>query len=111
MIIIREPIDIEIIKKKHNTFFDNIIKVVVDTEKKILALDAELHADLEELLLDNDSKQEHLWGANIFPHTPHIIEFVSFINIRPAQNNRSMEIQDPELKENIQNIIRSLIIH
>lgn len=43
-------------------YFDDMIKAVVDIEKEIIAIDAELHADLEGLLLDEGSRQADLWG-------------------------------------------------
>ena len=46
---------------------DGYIKVVVDVERKSLAVDAELHSDLEALLLQDGSKQKNLWGINLYP--------------------------------------------
>jgi len=40
---------------------------VVDVKKETMAVDAELHADEEKLLLENGSKQTDLWGINIYP--------------------------------------------
>ena len=45
----------------------DLLKIVVDISRKIIAVDAEMHADLEEMLLDDGSAQEDLWGANLFP--------------------------------------------
>ena len=39
--------------------------VVVDRE--LMAVDAELHADLESLLLEDGSQQKLLWGINLYP--------------------------------------------
>ena len=109
MIIITNPTTIQEIKEKHNNFFDNLVKIVIDIEKETIAIDAELHADLESYLLENDSEQQNLWGANIYIDKPNFIEFTSLINIRPNQNNRSMEIQDDVLKIKIQNIVKKFI--
>ena len=49
-----------------NTFGD-MIKCVADVRLGSLALDAELHADLERLLLENGSAEEDLWGFNLYP--------------------------------------------
>ena len=35
------------------------------------------------------------------------IDFVSLINIRPSENNRSMEIQDPGVKDRVAAIINA----
>jgi hypothetical protein len=64
MILIDTPTNKASILSDHNHFFKTMIKAVVDIDKKIIALDAELHADLENLLLQERSKQEHLWGTS-----------------------------------------------
>ena len=46
------------------------MKAVVDVKQEIIVIDAELHADEEELLLDQGSRQEDLWGINLYPHLP-----------------------------------------
>jgi len=76
--------------------FGNLVKAVVDVERKIMALDGELHADEEALLLENGSRQENLWGINIYPELegPDRVEFDSVINIRPSQGNRSRGVDD-----------------
>ena len=63
-----------------DTFFNDMIKCVVDTEKELIAVNAELHSDLEQLLLDKGSKQENLYGFNIYFDDDEI-EFSSMINI------------------------------
>ena len=53
---------------------------------EIIAIDAELHADLEGLLLDEGSRQADLWGINFLTDEDEMEEFVEFdslINIRP----------------------------
>lgn len=90
--------------------FDDMIKFVVDIEKEIIALGGEMHADAEQVLLDNESEQKNLWGGNIYPGESGMeIAYESFINIRPSQNNRSMEIHDDKLKIKIERIVKKLI--
>ena len=67
MILIEEQIVLKKLSQQVQTGFSDLIKIVVDTEKEIIAADAELHADLEELLLSKGSGQEFLWGANLYP--------------------------------------------
>ncbi|MEK7171414.1 MAG: DUF5674 family protein [Patescibacteria group bacterium] len=109
MIIIKTLVNLLEIKEKYNHFFAKMVKIVVDIEKEIIALDSELHADLEQLLLENDSDQKNLWGANIYFEGPIFIEFTSLINIRPAQGNKSMEVQNPEIRKKIEEITHRLI--
>jgi hypothetical protein len=110
MFIVKEPISIKEIKEKHNHFFETMVKIVIDLEQNIIAIDSEMHADCEQLLLENRSKQSNLWGANIYFEKANFVEFTSLINIRPSQNNKSMEVQDENLKQQIQQIVDKLII-
>lgn len=109
MIIIQKPITIQAIKESHASFFSTMVKIVVDVEKQSLALDGEMHSDLEELLLNEGSSQKDLWGANIYFDRPDYVEFTSLINIRPSQGNRSMEVLDKELRKRIQEIVKLFI--
>ena len=94
-----------------NTFGD-MIKCVVDVKKGLLAIDAELQADLERLLLENGSAGEDLWGFNLYPDEEgeDFIEYDSLINIRSWQGNPSRGISNPEIKEAIEKIVSQFII-
>ena len=113
MKIITEPCPLDVLWKTRTVDFSDMMKIVVDVERNILAVDADMHADLEELLLSNGSRQKDLWGANIYPGEDQedFLEYTSFINIRPADGNRSMEVQDPEIRARIVKIVNHLIIH
>ena len=91
--------------------FGNLVKAVVDVERKIMALDGELHADEEALLLENGSRQENLWGINIYPELegPERVEFDSVINIRPSQGNRSRGVDDQATRERIARVVAELL--
>lgn len=84
------------------------IKIVVDVEREILAGGSEKHYQCEEQLLLDGSRQRDLWGADWNPYT-QTMYFESIINIRPSQNNRTMIIQSPELKEKITQITTRLL--
>ena len=45
--------------------FGNLVKTVVDVEKEVMAVNGELHADEEALLLSKGSKQKNLWDPEI----------------------------------------------
>lgn len=91
--------------------FGNMVKAVVDIDKKIMAIDGELHADEEALLLENGSKQKNLWGINIYPELSgeDFIEFDSMINLRPSQGNASRGVDDKKLRKEIIGIANKLI--
>ena len=97
--------------EKYLICFKTVTKAVVDIEKKILAIDAELHADLEAYLIEHGSDQENLWGINLYPNKSKddFIEYTALMNIRPHQDNKSMEVEDTNIKEKIKNIIDNLV--
>ena len=111
MIIIKDSIDLEEIKNMLGNFFPEMVKGVVDIEKKYLALDAELHSDLEALLIENGSSQRDLWGINIYPELEDedFIEFDSLINIRPIDNNRTRYVEDENIRNDIINIVNNIV--
>ena len=92
-------------------FYGDMIKGVVDVDKRLLALNAELHSDLEGLLLENGSRQESLWGINLYPELDgdDFIEFDSLINISPRRNNCSRDVEDPSIRDRIRDIVESHI--
>lgn len=110
MFIFHEPITLQELKDKHNDFFEDMVKIVVDLEKGKIAVNADLHFDLEQMLLEQGSNQGDLWGANIRFKEEPFIEYTSLINIRPSQNNFGMEVQDDKIRANILNLIDKLII-
>lgn len=90
----------------------SLVKAVVDIEKRIMVVDADLHADQESFLLENGSKQKDLWGINLYPAqkgSNDWIEFDSMINLRPSQNNRSRYVENAEIREKIIIIINKLV--
>ncbi len=100
------------LKKIAEEMFDILVKGVVDIEKEILVIGGELHSDEEALLLENGSKQENLWGINLYPdEKENFIEFDSVINIKPSLGNKSRDIEDPEIKEKIKKIVEKLVIN
>lgn len=112
MIIVRNSISPEELKQMAENMYGGLVKGVVDIEQNIMAVDAELHADEEALLLNQGSKQENLWGINIYPDnigTDDWIEFDSMINLRPSQGNRSRTVEDQNIQKKIISIVKSLI--
>lgn len=111
MQIIKQPTSLIKIWEGRETAFEEVLKIVVDVKKSLVAVDAEMHADLEQILLKEGSTQQDLWGANVYPLRPRKdqIEYTSLINIRPALGNRSMEVVDPVLRKKIQLIVMELL--
>jgi hypothetical protein len=92
-------------------YFEDMVKYVVDVERGVIGLGGDMHADAEQLLLEDGSRQADLWGANYYPGRGRegCIEYTSLINIRPAAGNRSMEIQDPALRERVRDLTWALV--
>ncbi|MDP3244555.1 MAG: DUF5674 family protein [bacterium] len=109
--IIKEKISQDELKRIAQESFGEMAKAVVDLEQEIIALGGELHADGEAMLLEQGSRQENIWGINIYPDKQRNewIEYTSLINVRPTQGNKAMEIQNPEIKEKIKAIVDKLI--
>jgi len=96
---------------KEKTSLDSLgsfVKVVVDIEKKIISADCELHVDCAEELMKEGSLYANLWGANVYPKDKKI-DFISLMNVRPADNNRSMDIETPEIRKKVEDIIKTLV--
>lgn len=84
------------------------IKLAVDIEREIAAGGGELHADCEQLLLEDGGKQADIWGADWDPAT-QTVTFEALINIRPRQNNAAMLILDPAIRAQVERVVRSLL--
>ncbi|PIZ28130.1 hypothetical protein COY43_02090 [Candidatus Berkelbacteria bacterium CG_4_10_14_0_8_um_filter_35_9_33_8] len=114
MKIVKDEIFLDELKTMSKNMFGNLVKAVVDIEKKIMAVNAELHSDEEQILLENGSTQNNLWGINLYPEkfgTDNFVEFDSMINLRPSQNNRTRGVDDPRVQDLIKNIVDKLTIN
>ena len=110
-ILISEPISPKQLREAGEELYGDMVKAVVDVEKGVMAAGAELHADEEAFLLERNSRQEDLWGINLYTDRvlPEMVEFDSMINIRPRQNNRSRGVEDATLQERIVEIVGKLV--
>lgn len=105
------PITTALLKGVAAERFGDMVKAVVDVERKVMAIGGELHADEETYLLERGSAQANLWGINIYPAQPlpQAIEFDSMINVRPSQGNRSRGVEAEALREKITKVVEALI--
>ena len=89
-----------------------MVKAVADVRQGLIAIDADLHADLERYLLENGSMQQDLWGFNLWvdEQGEDFIEFDSLINIRAWQGNPSRDVLDPEVRSAIAGIVNKFIL-
>lgn len=91
--------------KKLQEVFDTYIKTVIDIEKKICSAGCNRHFESEKILLDQGCKQSNLWGGGLDIETREI-DYNSFINIRPNDNNTSNEIQDAKIREEFNSLMK-----
>ncbi len=112
MQIVNEKISIPELKAMSQKMFDGLVKAVVDIEKEIMVVDATMHADEEQLLLEEGSEQGNLWGINIYPEKmwdQRWIVFDSMINVRPSWGNRTRGVDNPQIQEKIKKIVTKLV--
>ena len=112
MEILSKKISRDELNKRDSGYFEDMIKAVVDIEKQIIGVDAELHADIEGALIEEGSEQRNLWGINFLTDEDDIEEFVEFdslINIRPKQNNRSRYVEDENIRNKVLEVVEKWI--
>lgn len=111
MKVLDKIIGIEELKRVAADKFGDLVKAAVDVDRQLIAIDAELHSDLEALLLENGSKQSSLWGINLYPGLggDDFVEFDSMINMRPSQDNMSRGVDNQAIREKIIAIVNQWI--
>ena len=112
MLILNQPISRYELKSIAANTFGDMVKAVADVRQGLIAIDADLHADLERYLLENGSMQQDLWGFNLWvdEQGEDFIEFDSLINIRAWQGNPSRDVLDPEVRSAIAGIVNKYIL-
>jgi hypothetical protein len=108
MMQIADKITIDELSAMSSKMSEPLVKAVVDIERRLLVVDAGLHADEELFLLEQGSAQADLWGINLWPEeygTGEFVEFDSMINIRPMQSNRSRGVESEETRRIICEIV------
>ena len=113
MVNIKEKINLDKLQEIENvTFFEDMMKAVVDIEKEEIAVNAELHSDLEQYLLESGSSDKNLYGINIL-FDEREIEFDSLIN--PPRNREAgypragRTVADPAARQKIEEIVNKWI--
>ncbi len=111
IIIVRDIADQKVLGDLADKWHKVLVKGVVDIEKGDVALGGEWHMDANNLLIANGSQQSNVWGFNIYQDETgeDALEYISLINIRPAQNNRSMEVEDELIREKMKEIIQKIV--
>lgn len=107
ILVVHEPVDKETLDALAKEWHHVLVKGVADIERSLVALGGEWHMDANNLLIEEGSEQKNLWGFNIYPKEKGdaVIEYISLINIRPAQGNRSMEILSGETRGAVRKVV------
>jgi hypothetical protein len=87
---------------------ETYIKLAVDIRRGVLAGGGIMHADCEAMLLEDGSQQDDVWGADWDPSAQQVT-FEALINIRPRQNNPSMEILAEDTRDAVSRVVRNLL--
>lgn len=96
IIISSKPFVLEEIEQLKEQF-EVYIKTVIDIERKVCSAGMDRHFEGEKELIKQGSKQSDIWGGGIDLETKEI-DFNSFINIRPKDNNTKNDIQSEKIK-------------
>ena len=107
----QHPISLDELRQMAAERFGDMVKAVVDTARSVMVVDAEMHADQEAELLAAGSRQQDLWGINLYPDLPgpDWIEFDSMINLRPSFGNRSRGVDEPAEREKIVSLVSRMV--
>ena len=111
MKILDKPITRDELNKIATDTFGDLVKAVVDIERGLVAIHAELHSDLEAVLLENGSNQKDLWGVNFYPNLKgeDFVEFDSMINLRPSQGNMSRGVDNTAIQKKIREVVKKWV--
>jgi hypothetical protein len=106
-----DQISIEELRRLVPGRFRDMIKGVVDLRRRLLVIDADMHADQEASLLADGSDQRDLWGVNLYPQLEgdDWLEFDSMINLKPSFGNRSRGVDDAVTRVAIAALIAGLV--
>ncbi|MGH7193360.1 MAG: DUF5674 family protein [Candidatus Saccharimonadales bacterium] len=105
-------ITIDELTQMAQAMYGNLVKAVVDLKRNVMVVDAEMHADEEQFLLEDGSQQNDLWGINLHPAKfgkDEFIEFDSMINIRPRQQNMSRDVEDKAIRRQITELVNGKV--
>ena len=110
-VTLENPVSLDEVRLLAQGRFGDMVKGVVDLERRVMILDADLHADQEAALLAEGAAQRDLWGISLYPDLagPDWLEFDSMINLRPSFGNRSRGVDDAATRDAIADLVGQLV--
>ena len=105
--IIRAAITGAVLNAIADRQFGDMVKAVIDVDRRVMAFGAEFHSDEEAARLEDGSTQPSLWGMNLYPGETGkaFLEYDSMINVRPAAGNRSRNVEDETTRVRIVSVV------
>ena len=79
--ILRSRVSIDEIHDMQPQYFEDMVKIVIDAKREVVAVNMEMHSDLGIELYDDGSDENDLFGANIY-YEDHSIEWSSTLNVK-----------------------------
>lgn len=106
-----EPILLDELRRLAASRFGEMVKAVVDLRRRVMLLDADMHADQEAELLAEGAAPDDLWGINLYPDLSgdDWLEFDSMINLRPSFGNRSRGVDDEATRTALRDVVVRLV--
>ncbi|MCR5267231.1 MAG: DUF5674 family protein [Lachnospiraceae bacterium] len=109
--IIKEAIGLNDIWDNHNHYYEDMVKFCVDRKRKVVAIDADMHIDLEYELYDDGSDDSDIFGGNIMKDPVEVV-WEAHPNI---ERNRLLgigcgrELSDPDIIDELSEILNEWI--
>ena len=111
---IEELIDLDDNWANHNHYFDDMVKFCLDRKRRVMALDREMHIEMEHELYDDGSDYKDIFGGDILTDANEIqIIWEAHPNI---ERNRDLgigagrELTDQAIIEELTEIVREWIL-
>ena len=72
--VLKEKIDTERLSGQYNNYVKDMIKFCIDRKRKVIALDREMHIEMEHELYDDGSDYNDIFGGNIIIEDGEIVD-------------------------------------
>lgn len=113
ILVVHEQVANTTLQTLAEAWHKTLVKGVADIKRGVIALGGEWHMDANVVLIADGSAQKDVWGFNLYPDKTgdDALEYISLINIRPAQGNRSMEVEDTDIQKRIKTLCQKYVPH
>ena len=88
--------------------YEDYIKTVIDVKKEVLAVGGEYHIDWEEVLIEQGSKLENLYGGGYRVSTKEV-EYMAMSNLKPSFGKVTYEIMDKDVRDKLYKLTKEYL--